>query len=116
MAVVKNDLYDYTNRYIYQDSDCFKFSVDSILLAEYVQIKETNAKIVDMCCGNMAIPLIISKYTNSKITGFEIQKEIYKLGKDSIVLNNLENQLEIINDDVKNISKYYETDSQFKTY
>ena len=71
MPIVKNDLFDYTNRYIYQDSDCFKFSLDSILLAEYIPVKD-NQSIVDMCAGNMAIPLILSKYTASKITGFEI--------------------------------------------
>ena len=111
MTVVKNDLFDYTNRYIYQDSDCFKFSIDSILLAEYVTIKNDNEILVDMCCGNMAIPLIISKYTRAKITGFEIQKEVYNLGKDSIDLNGLNNQLSIINDDVNNIGNYYEAES-----
>ena len=33
---VKNDLFDYENRYIYQYEQGFKFSLDSILIAEYV--------------------------------------------------------------------------------
>lgn len=86
----KNDLFDYENRYIYQDGDFFKFSLDSILLAEYVDLPLDNKNIVDFCSGNMVVPLILSTYTNSKITGFEIQSEIYKLGLKSIKLNKLE--------------------------
>ena len=104
--IVKNDLYDYENRYIYQDSDFFKFSLDSILLAEFVKLKNNN-RIIDLCCGNMAIPLILSKYTNSSIVGFEIQERVYTLGKKSIEINNLSNQLHIINDDINNLGKYY---------
>lgn len=107
--IVKNDLFDYQNRYIYQDEDYFKFSLDSILLAEYVQkdLKD-HLEIVDLCAGNMAIPLILSKYTKSSIVGFEIQKEIYDLGQKSIQLNKLEKQLTIINDDAKNIGTYFD--------
>lgn len=103
----KNDLFDYENRYIYQDGDFFKFSLDSILLAEYVDLPLDNKNIVDFCSGNMVVPLILSTYTNSKITGFEIQSEIYKLGLKSIKLNKLEKRLAIINDDVRNIKNYF---------
>lgn len=105
--LVKNDLYDYENRYIYQDSDFFKFSLDSILLAEFVKLTSDKLKILDMCAGNMAIPLILSKYSSSKIVGFEIQKKVFELGKKSIELNQLTDQLSIINDDVKNLENYF---------
>lgn len=106
MKIVKNDLFDYKNRYIYQDKDGFKFSLDSILLAEYPHVKD-NLKILDMCSGNAAIPLIISTKTKSNIVAFEIQEEIAALAKKSVELNKLENQIEVINDDVNNIAKYF---------
>ncbi|MBE6155572.1 MAG: DUF890 domain-containing protein [Firmicutes bacterium] len=105
--LVKNDLFDYENRYIFQDSDFFKFSLDSILLAEYVNIPPKKVKILDMCAGNMAIPLILSKYTSSPIVGFEIQKRVAELGDKSVEINGLSHQLEIINDDVKNLGNYF---------
>lgn len=109
--IVKNDLYDYENRYIFQDDDMFKFSVDSILLAEYANkfLKKAN-NILDMCSGNMAASLILSKYTAANITGFEIQKEAYNLGVESIKINNLQDSLSIINDDVNNINQYFSND------
>ena len=109
--IVKNDLFDYKNRYIFQDTEFFKFSLDSILLAEFIRPLKDNIKILDMCAGNMAIPLILSTYTNNKIVGFEIQKEVYNLANESILYNKLESQLKIINDDIKNISKYFNRES-----
>ncbi len=106
MKIVKNDLFDYKNRYIYQDKDGFKFSLDSILIAEYPYVKD-NLKILDMCSGNAAIPLIISTKTKSNIVAFEIQEEIAALAKKSVELNGLENQIEVINDDVNNIANYF---------
>ena len=106
MKIVKNDLFDYKNRYIYQDKDGFKFSLDSILIAEYAHVKD-NLKILDMCSGNAAIPLIISTKTESNIVAFEIQEEIAALAKKSVELNKLEKQIEVINDDVNNIANYF---------
>lgn len=106
MTAVKNDLFDYPNRYIYQDDKGFKFSLDSLLLAEYVKVYP-NFEILDMCTGNAPIPLVLSLKTNSHITGVEIQKNIANLAKDSVKLNNLDKQITIINDDIKNIGKYF---------
>lgn len=106
--IVKNDLFDYKNRYIFQDSDFFKFSLDSILLSEYVNVKNSNSIILDMCAGNMAIPLILSTKFQNKIYGFEIQSNIFNLGKLSIEENRLSDRLHIINDDVNKLGNYFE--------
>lgn len=104
--IEKNDLFDYPNRYIFQYKDAFKFSLDSILLAEFVRLKNSNY-ILDMCTGNAVIPLILSTKTKDKIIAFEVEKEIYELGKKSILENKLENQINIINDDIKNITNLF---------
>lgn len=108
--IVKNDLFDY-NRYIFQDTDFFKFSLDSILLPEFAQKYNINGRILDICTGNGATSLILSKYTSFPIVGFEIQSKIFNLAKKSIEINNLENQITIINDDIKNIDIYFGKES-----
>ncbi len=40
-----NDLFDY-GYYIYQNDDYFKFSIDSVLLAEFVKIRKGSNKIL----------------------------------------------------------------------
>ena len=107
MKIVKNDLFDYKMRYIWQLDDGFKFSLDSLLLAEYVKLSN-NKKILDMCTGNAPIPLVISLKTNSEIVGFEIQEDIANLAKMSVQENKLESQIRIINDDINNIGEYYQ--------
>lgn len=106
MKIVKNDLFDYPNRYIFQYEEGFKFSLDSILLAEYVKLKK-NQIVLDMCTGNAAIPLVLSTKYDNKIITFEIQKEIALLAEKSIKYNKMDETIELFNDDIKNIDKYY---------
>lgn len=98
----KNDLYNY-GLYIYQNDKYFKFSIDSILLAEFVKFKKGD-KILDLCTGNAPIPLILStKEDNIKIDAIELQKDIYDLAKKSVKINNLEDVINIINEDIKTV-------------
>lgn len=100
---VLNDLYDYGFK-IYQNTNYFKFSIDSILLAEFVKMKNGD-RILDMCCGNAAISMILaSKNSKVKIDAVEIQKEIYDLAVNSIRYNSLEDQIKLYNSDVKNFN------------
>lgn len=107
---VVNDLLNYNKLKIVQNTDWFKFSLDSVLLANFVHTRP-NDKIIDFCTGNAPIPLFLQHKVKNKILGVEYQKEIYELAIKSVCINNLEDKIEIINDDVKNISNIYETDS-----
>ena len=106
-----NDLVGYKNLKIFQNNDWFKFSLESVLLPCFVNISKNTNNILDLCTGNAPIPLILSIKTKAKIYGVEIQEDIYELAKKSIEINNLSNQIEIINDDVKNISNRFESDT-----
>ena len=100
-----NDLCDYGYK-IVQKSDYFKFSLDSMLLANFVNINMSDSKLLDFCTGNCPIPIILSNSIKN-IVAFEVQKEIYELGDESLKLNNI-NNVRLINDDIKNIGNYYE--------
>ena len=100
-----NDLYDYGYK-IVQKADYFKFSLDSMLLANFVNINMADSKLLDFCTGNCPIPIILSNSIKN-IVAFEVQKEIYELGDESLTLNNI-NNVKLINDDIKNIGNYYE--------
>lgn len=106
-----NDLVYFNGLKIVQNKDYFNFSLDSILLPNFVKITPNTKKILDLCTGNAPIPLVLSTMTKSKILGIELQKEIYLLAKKSISINNLESQIEIINMDAKNVIDMYETDT-----
>ena len=109
--IVLNDLLNYRGYKIYQDTDMFCFSLDSILLANFVTINKNISRIMDIGCGNAPIPLVLTTKTNANITGVEIQKNVYNLALDSIKYNKLENQIKIINADINDLNKDYEFDS-----
>lgn len=97
---VINDLLGYNNIKIYQDTDMFNFSLDSVLLPNFITINKTVENILDIGTGNAPIPLILSSKTKAKITGIEIQKEVFELAKKSIELNKLQDQIKIIHGDI----------------
>lgn len=99
-----HELLGYERIKIIQKDDAFSFSLDSMLLANFIDVTRAH-KIIDLGTGNAPIPLFLSLKTKEKIIGVEIQEEIYDLAKRSVELNNLENQITIINDNLKDIYK-----------
>lgn len=108
---VKNYLLGYKDYFIYQDTDMFNFSLDSVLLPNFVTINKNINKILDIGCGNAPIPLILSTKTDAKIIGVEIQKKSFDLARKSVSINKLDKQIDIINADINDIYSGFETDS-----
>ena len=102
-----NYLFDYPNLKIYQYKEGFKFSLDSVLLAEYAEIRKNDKAIIDLCTGNAVIPIILNSKYHKKIIGMEIQEEIAFLAKESIIENKMENNIEIICDSVLKVKNYF---------
>lgn len=96
-----NDILGYENRKIFQDDDCFSFSLDSVMLANFVTIRLRDRNILDLGTGNGAIPLILSLRTDKNIVGVEIQKRLFDMAEKSVEYNNLNEQIKIINADMK---------------
>lgn len=109
---VLNDILGYDLK-IYQDSNWFCFSIDSIVLANFPRIKKRTKRILDLGCGNGIIPLILSRRTDCLIEGVEIQKDLVSLSKESVVENGLTSQITIYNMDMKDLLKDV---SKYNTY
>lgn len=90
---------------IVQKKDCFSFSLDSVLLPNFVTVHLRTKEILDIGCGNAPIPLILSERTKAHITGVEIQKEAYEMAKKSVKLNGKENQIDLIHDDIRHYAE-----------
>ncbi len=107
---VINYLLGYENLKVYQNSEMFNFSLDSVLLPNFVTLTTKTKKILDIGTGNAVIPIILSTKTKASIDAVEIQKEVYELGKKSIEYNNLQEQINIYNQDIKDFSNSKESD------
>ena len=108
---VLNDILGYKNRKIYQDNDCFSFSLDSVMLANFATIRLRDKRVVDLGCGNGVIPLIMSLRTDKDIVGVEIQEKLADMAKRSVEYNKLDSQIKIINQNMKEFadSEYFES-------
>ena len=99
----------FKNLKIIQDTNGFRFGVDSVLLTEFARDIKKNSTIVDLGSGTGIIGILLSKKVYpKKIIGIEKQKEVAEMARRSISLNNLDNIIEIINMDVNDIDEKIE--------
>lgn len=84
----------------------FKFTMDTILLAHFSYPKNKE-NILEFCSGCGTIPLIWYRDGfKHHTTCIEIQSEACELFHNSIKINNLESNIEIINDNINHIIDY----------
>jgi tRNA1(Val) A37 N6-methylase TrmN6 len=106
---VINDLLGYEDLKIVQNPEWFSFSLDSVLLPNFVTLNKDVKNILDLGTGNAPIPMILSTLTDkANIYGIEIQKDVYEMAKESIEINKLESRIKLINDDMKKLDQYFE--------
>ncbi len=103
MPIVCNELLGRELIKIYQDTDGFNFSIDSMLLANFASITSRVKNICDLCSGNAPIPLYLTLRTKAKIIGIEVQNPSYDLALASIKENHLEDQIHMICANLKDI-------------
>lgn len=108
--LVMNSLLNYKDKYIYQDTDYFMMSLDSLLLSQFVTINLRDKNILDIATGNAPIPMLLTYRTKAHIYGVELQKDMYLLGTISIGENKMKDQITLIHDDAKNLINTYESD------
>jgi tRNA1(Val) A37 N6-methylase TrmN6 len=104
-----HDLLAYDGLKIFQRDDLFKFSIDALLLGDFVQINPTAKKIIDLGCGLGAVSLYLSLKTKADIIGIDIQKDVIDLAKKSIAYNHLEKQIHCYQRDIRHAYKDFET-------
>lgn len=85
---------------IIQSPQVFSFSLDAVLLANFPQIPK-RGQIVDLCSGNGAVGLFVSKKTQGQIVQVELQERLADMAQRSIALNHLEDQITVLQMDLK---------------
>ncbi|WP_042679000.1 tRNA1(Val) (adenine(37)-N6)-methyltransferase [Anaerosalibacter massiliensis] len=102
------DIIPGSNLKIIQNKKKFSYGMDAVLLAGFSYVKRKD-KVVDLGTGTGIIPLLLySRYRPSKIYGLEIQSEMADMANRTVHLNKLEDKIEILNTDLKEISKVFD--------
>ncbi|MBO8159964.1 tRNA1(Val) (adenine(37)-N6)-methyltransferase [Thermosyntropha sp.] len=90
---------------IIQPQKGYRFSIDAVLLAHFCSIDKANLA-VDLGTGSGVIPLILTQRKKDlKIKGIEIQEKMAERAERSVRYNQLQDRIEVIKGDVKNIKE-----------
>lgn len=97
---------------IIQSPTVFSFSLDAVLLADFVlpSQKSTN-QIVDLCAGNGAISLFLHDKLAGHFTQVELQSRLADMAARSILLNKLQARYSVLNIDLADVFTKVEKDS-----
>ena len=96
------------NLKIIQNKDGFCFGIDAVLLSDFAKDIRNNSIALDLGTGTGIIATLLCAKTNlSKIYGIDIQKDVCNMASRSIKLNNLEDKFEVINSNIKDLTKIF---------
>lgn len=91
---------------IIQNSELFCFGTDSVLLANFVQVKKGET-VADLGSGNGILAILIGgKNPNNRIYAVEIQQALADMAKRSVEINGLHN-VTVINGDLKDAHTFF---------
>lgn len=96
---------------IYEDTDWFSTTTDSVILSEFAHVKLKDKRILDLGSGVGTIPLLLALQTNAKIDGVEIQQDVFNLSQKSILENHLEHQIHLHCLDIKEAPTFFGKES-----
>lgn len=87
--------------YVIQDPDKFCFGMDAVLLSGFARVKKDET-VLDLGTGTGIIPILLKSKTSGRhFTGLEIQEECVEMARRSVMYNHLENDVEIVQGDIK---------------
>jgi tRNA1Val (adenine37-N6)-methyltransferase len=89
--------------HIIQKKKGYRFSVDAILLSEFVRIQK-DERVIDLGTGCGILPLLLSHTTKAhSFVGVEIQKGLADCAKRNVVLNHLKDRISILRQDFREL-------------
>lgn len=92
---------------IIQDKNRFCFGMDAVLLSGFAEVRE-GEKVLDLGTGTGVIPLLLEAKTEGEhFTGLEIQEESADMAERSVLLNDLQDKIDIVNGDIKEASNIF---------
>ncbi len=92
---------------IIQNDSLFCFGMDAVLLSAFVQVRE-GERTLDLGTGAGVIPILLAARTRGEyFTGLEISAVSVDMARRSVLLNDLEQKIEIIQGDIREAGKLF---------
>lgn len=92
---------------IIQNSEIFCFGMDAVLLSTFADIN-LGDKVLDLGTGNGVIPILMEAKTKGEhFTGLEIQEINVDMATRSVIYNEIEDKVDIVQGDIKEASRIF---------
>jgi tRNA1Val (adenine37-N6)-methyltransferase len=92
---------------ILQKKKGYRFSVDAILLSQFVRIRK-NERVIDLGTGSGILLLLLSHTTKAhSFVGIEIQKGLAECAQKNAVLNHLDGRISILRQDFRELKRTF---------
>jgi tRNA1Val (adenine37-N6)-methyltransferase len=96
---------------LYQSRSGYRASLDAVLLAAFVTIRERD-KIVDLGTGSGVVALLIaSMHASSTIVGIEVQEAMAERAARNVRLNQFESRVRIVCSDLRAVAENFKPES-----
>lgn len=93
-----------------QNPEVFCFGIDAILLAHFAKVSSHKNKILDIGTGTGIIPIVMHAiYQKGHYIGIDIQEEMIEMANRSVLLNEIEADVEMKVVDIKNYKEHFKT-------
>lgn len=97
---------------IIQNPHYFAFSLDAVMLADFVRPNHRQRlKVVDLCAGNGAVGLFLHQKLGGTFTEVELQPQIADMATRTVQLNGLTDRYTVVNADIADVFDYVPKDS-----
>ncbi len=100
---------------LYQHKRGYRFSIDSVILADFVRTTKNTRNIIDLGAGSGIVGLLIAqKHPDVRVRLVEIQKGLFELSVKNIKINGLQERVNSIHADIRLIpwGRYNELTAQ----
>ena len=96
---------------IIQDPEKFCFGMDAVLLSGFASAPE-GGRVLDLGTGTGIIPILMAAKTSAaELIGLEIQEESADMAQRSVILNDLQSKIKIVQGDIKEAGQLFDAAS-----
>ena len=98
---------------ILQKKDGYRFSLDPLLLASFVELKDRD-RVIDLGAGSGVLPIVLAyaqAARSAKFVGLEINAELADMAARSVRANKLDDAIEIVRGDIREVPARFTADS-----
>ncbi|HDH13470.1 MAG TPA: tRNA1(Val) (adenine(37)-N6)-methyltransferase [Nitrospirae bacterium] len=96
---------------LFQARNGYRFSVDALLLEDFISAKRLG-KGMDLGAGSGIVSILLAKRRkDTEIISVEIQESLAERAKRNVSLNRLDDRIEILSKDIKELKKLFSTNT-----